>query len=1063
MVRRSHLLPLLTFLWATAPLAAEALPVPDSTLGTQVNLFAPDAVVVSGGTDVGDNRFYSFDSFGVATGESVYFFSPANTENVFGRVTGAEASIIDGVVGSFGSDASLFLINPNGVSFGPNASLDVLGSFVVTTADAIALGDTGIFSTAAPAADRLLSVTPSALLFNNTDSPNPITSQARGVRPSLATLGNPLRFGLQVPEGKALAIVGGPITLSGSQVTVPTGRVEIAAVAASGEVSFSASDGALTLPGDLNRADITLDSGTQIRTFGSDVFLTGNNIELNDLSGIFTGLPAGFSSPGDGVGDIHLAATGNVSLSGSFVSSALTGTGQSGSIEIAADVVDIVGSQVNSSTAGAGNAGDVNIVARQQASFDGSAVFSGVAVGAAGAGGNIEIETGRLDLVNSSLVASTDGTGSGGSVLLESRDLIRFDRSSAFSGVGANGQSSGGSIGIVADTLELVDSQLVASTVGRGSAGGVTVGVSGQVRLDNSQLFTGSGSGSSGSGGDIDIRADSLYLINGAALVASTDGGGSAGQVILQAGNLVRLDRSFAFTGVGRGGAGVGGDINIRTDVLEVVNGAQLVASSDGAQGAGNVAIRARDRVRFENSVVFSSVGGTGVGGDINITTDSLELDGAQLIASTFGVREAGNVRIQATDRVRLTGSAIFSGASIGSTGAGGDVDIDTGVLEIRELSSLVASSDGAGDAGNVTVRARERVNLQGFGSAIFSGIGGQGSGSGGSIQIDTPVLEVLDGAQLVASTDGTGDAGSVIITARDRARFDSSVVFGSANLGSTGAGGSIEIETGSLEVVNGAQLTASTLGDGDAGNIIITADSAVVDGSVIQVISLTDSRAGNLEITADSLRLDNGGRLSAETATVDGGNILLTLDRLLLLRNGSQITATAGTAQAGGNGGNVTITAPFVVAIPKENSDITANAFAGSGGQVTIVADGVFGIEPRLQLTPLSDITASSELGLTGEINFEVPGNTFLENDLSELPDGLVNPEVLLATSCVVRQETGGTFVVTGSTLPEAATGATSRYTTGAVRDLADQPLKEPGGIYQTAGGRLVMSRECG
>lgn len=109
---------------------------------------------------------------------------------------------------------------------------------------------------------------------------------------------------------------------------------------------------------------------------------------------------------------------------------------------------------------------------------------------------------------------------------------------------------------------------------------------------------------------------------------------------------------------------------------------------------------------------------------------------------------------------------------------------------------------------------------------------------------------------------------------------------------------------------------------------------------------------AGNIEVQARNVELDEASEITAETVSGQGGNIRLSDVELLLLRNGSLISTTAGTEQAGGDSGNIAIDSNFVVAVPNENSDITANAFSGSGGNVTITTQGLFGIEPQASPT---------------------------------------------------------------------------------------------------------------
>jgi large exoprotein involved in heme utilization and adhesion len=165
-------------------------------------------------------------------------------------------------------------------------------------------------------------------------------------------------------------------------------------------------------------------------------------------------------------------------------------------------------------------------------------------------------------------------------------------------------------------------------------------------------------------------------------------------------------------------------------------------------------------------------------------------------------------------------------------------------------------------------------------------------------------------------------------------------------------------------------------------------------------VDSQGSGKGGSIDIQADSLTLDNKALISAETASNTGGDITLQLQNLLLMRRGSRISTNAGTAQAGGDGGNITIDADFIVAVPREDSDITANAFKGRGGNVNITAQGVFGIQRRERPTPQNDITANSELGINGTVQINTP-EVDLNRGLVELPSQPVNTEV--AQGCQV------------------------------------------------------------
>ncbi|MEP0798140.1 filamentous hemagglutinin N-terminal domain-containing protein [Trichocoleus sp. DQ-A3] len=122
----------------------------DGTLGTTVNssTFLPcnTSCTIEGGTQAGNNLFHSFGSFSIPNGGIADFLiNNSAIANILARVTGASPSDIQGLIRG-GGNANLFLINPNGIIFGPNTQLDIGGSFVATTANAIAFSGDGEFS-----------------------------------------------------------------------------------------------------------------------------------------------------------------------------------------------------------------------------------------------------------------------------------------------------------------------------------------------------------------------------------------------------------------------------------------------------------------------------------------------------------------------------------------------------------------------------------------------------------------------------------------------------------------------------------------------------------------------------------------------------------------------------------------------------------------------------------------------------------------------------------------------------------------------------------------------------
>jgi large exoprotein involved in heme utilization and adhesion len=476
-----------------------------------------------------------------------------------------------------------------------------------------------------------------------------------------------------------------------------------------------------------------------------------------------------------------------------------------------------------------------------------------------------------------------------------------------------------------------------------------------------------------------------------------------------------------------------------------------------------------------------------GKAGNLMITTNSLVVaDGAQLSASTFGSGDAGNVVIVA-DYVSFSGartdergvSAAFSRVEYEARGNGGTVQIFTNVLEVSKGAVLFTSTDGLGNAGNVVIVARDRVSfdgispLRGIASGTFSGVSPGAEGKGGNVQISTNTLEVTNGSQLGAFSGGTGDAGNIVVndaktvniagttplTGRSSGLFTSTSSVGKggdiiintqafrltdgAVLGADtyvdDRSGSITVNAATVDILNGGQMLATTQGNGRAGNITINASDHVTIAGIdptfterlaqfgdrvapltpnsgIFVRSQASGGAGEINVSTPTLQLDRG-ILSAESATVDGGNINLNVPDILLLRNGSLISATAGTAQQGGDGGNITIDAKFIVGVPKENSDITANAFKGQGGNINITTQGIYGLQFRPRLTPLSDITASSEFGLDGEFQLDLLTDVDPSRGLAQLPTSLVDASDQIDRRCTPVRSTQerNSFTITG------------------------------------------------
>ncbi|MDF5734558.1 MAG: filamentous hemagglutinin N-terminal domain-containing protein [Nostoc sp. S13] len=788
---------------------------------------------------------------------------------------------------------------------------------------------------------------------------------------------------------------------------------------------------------------------------GGDINITAGSLSLTN--GAF--LNASTSGQGNG-GNIFVQASDSVSLTNSSMLNSVDSgaAGNSGDINIKAKTFSLTdGAGLLTNILGKGNAGSVFVQASGRVSLaSGSFIYSNVF--GVGRGGDINITADSLSLTDGAdLVTATYGQGNAGNVTIKADGAVSFDGvrvidgfpilSGAYSGViavatpGSVGIGNGGDINITAGSFSLTNgAQLSTFTGGQGNAGNVTIKADGAVLLDGaweisgipvpSSVYSGVGALSAsqaeafgflgvipdqgilgnGRGGNINITAGSLFLTNGAQLETSTDGQGNAGSVFVQAKNSVSLAGSGTsiLSTVNPGAVGKGGEIHISADSLFLSNGAQLETSTGGQGNAGSVFVQAKDSVSMagSSSRILSTVnpGAVGKGGDINISSRSFSVTGgAELAASTQGQGNAGNILVDATDSVELSGvasfpvledgraggfsSGLFTSTDKGASGQGGELEVTTGILHVSDGAVLSARSQSGFKGGNITVNAN--------------------------------VLEVIGGGQFLTTAFNSGDAGNITVKVKDRSTISGSDSTFSDRFNSVAKVFGEEEALATIDPVGpqaGLFANTATGSSGNGGSIFIDPMRlAIADGAGVAVNSQGTGNGGSLQVQAGFLTLDNKAFLSAIANSGQGGNIALTVQDMLLLRRNSQISTTAGNHEFGGDGGNITINTPFIIAVPNENSDISANAFTGIGGRVYITTDGLFGIVPQKSPTGKSDITASSELGVSGEVTIKTLG-TDPSHGLIQLPSNVVEASQQITQGCTSRRgKNASHFIATG------------------------------------------------
>jgi|694.fasta_scaffold12577_5 filamentous hemagglutinin family protein len=1087
----------LCLLAVTNPTRAQIIP--DQTLSVNSAVTSQgNTKVINGGTVAGSNLFHSFQEFSVGTGESAYFNNSLNIQNIVTRVTGKSISNIDGLLKADGN-ANLFLLNPNGIIFGRNSTLDIGGSFVASTANSLKFTGGGEFSAINPQSTSLLSIT------------MPLGLQFPGMPASIINRS----ANLQVSSGKTIALVGGDISLESGKLAASQGRVELGSVSGESLVSLhpTANGWSLGYDGINNFGNIQLLTESKVSADnGGDISIRANDLTVTNGSAI----SANTSTTANG-GQVTIQAN-KVEVSGasangqifSTIAATSTGSGNSGNIEITTKrLITKEGGDVSVKTVDSGKGGNLTVNASESieligaVSIPNSTIFSRSGFFAAtegiGDGGNITINTPLLQVLDGARVsvstrgAGKDGiTGGKGGLLTVNAAMIDLSGTIAdgrfISGLFAlsgeerpniketDATGNGGNIKIETSQLNISNGARVSvATTNTGNAGNINIkanvievtGVSSSTVPADNQVFSTIAATSTGSGnsGNIEITTKRLITSDGGDVSVKMVDSGKGGNLTVNASesieligavsipNSINFSRSGLFAATE--GIGDGGNITINTPLLQVRDGARVSVSTRGAGkdgitggkgglltvNAGMIDLSGTNADGRFISGLFALSGeerpniketdATGNGGNIKIETGQLNIsNGARVSVATANTGNAGNINIKA-DVIEVTGvssstapadNQVFStiaatsdSAISGGGGNSGNIDITTKRLIARDGGDVSVKTINSGKGGILTVNASGSIELIGAVSIInsknFSRSGlfapTEGTGRGGSLTINTPLLQIRDGARISVSTRGKGEngipggkGGNLIVNAKEielsgigkvqllrngqtETRTFTSGLFALsgeirpniADNEATGAGGNLEINTDLLTVRDGAEVSVTAKGAGIAGNLVTK---------------------------ANGIRLQDGSIIGA-TVQGSGANITLEVRDSLQLRGNSQISTTAG---ENGDGGNIKITADTLAIL--ENSSISADA-GRQGGNVQITTKGIFSLP--------NAITASSAQGaqFSGNVLINTPDIQPTQGLIAP-PEKFLSPENQVASACASEKgQNRSQFIITG------------------------------------------------
>ena len=979
---------LISLLGVTAPtaLAQPITPAQDGT-GTIINRNG-DRFDITGGSLGGDrsNLFHSFQQFNLDANQTANFISAPNIHNILGRVTGGNASIINGLIQVTGGNSNLYLINPAGVIFGPNARLDVPASFSVTTATGIGFGNNW-FEAIGSNDYRNLVGTPNRYRFD-VALPGAIVNSGK----------------LELSPEQNLTLAGGTVINTG-EISTPGGNVTIAAVEGGDTVRISQpghllnleisnggvgereqitplslpslltegnfsdrvtgiivnENGEVVLTGSRDRvsgegmaiASGTIDTsssniGGEVNVIGSRVGILNANINADGINGggnVFVG--------GDFQGNNRLPASQQTVINNnSFISANAIENGDGGRVIIWSDGTTRFEGNI-SATGGefAGNGGLVEVSGKEQLFVDG---FIDVTA-PNGESGTIlfDPENIEIGLATDVVTDETDGLSGGENIEgLEEKDTETTAEETSEVEESANpfAPDEDFNVTISADNLEELEGNVTLQadndiTVNEGieTSGSVELKAGRSINI-NADIDTSSGNGNI-----------ALFANNNSANIANRSSG---------AGNITQRDGTTLNAGSGNirmrlGSLGEVGDINLanlttsgrvnidanggnigQVSANSLLAAGEVILQTSGRGGIGlsrlplRVDVDNLEAVSGRGGAFFDALGGVTVGGVTN------EFGG---ISTTGG----GDVELSAERKVTVSeeiSTAVRRGRS-------GNIEIESRSGGIDTTAARIDASSELGRGGDISLTAARNVRT----ADVDSSVGGEDYFKAGNITIESSggAIDTTEGTVDASSFNAYGGkvemeaAGDIttadITTAVGQVAFDKDGVPASSE-GGDGRGGSIILN--SSGVINTRAGTINSFSaDGAGGDITFYGDGGILTGNINSFSYGISgfysggryhySRGGHISLEAGGVIDTTEGELNSRGYYNKAGNITLTGDDDVITGN---INSSMLLENEHGNGGNIIIESGGV--INTTDAVLDSRGF-NRGGNITLMGDG--------------------------------------------------------------------------------------------------------------------------
>nr|MBI3611845.1 filamentous hemagglutinin N-terminal domain-containing protein [Nitrospirota bacterium] len=983
-----------------------------SGLGTAVSPISSGVVTITGGTRPGNgpNLFHSFGLFNVGAGDTANFFNNTGlpTTNILSRVTGGNPSNIFGTIQTTGfGNANLFLINPAGVVFGPSASLNIGGSFHVSTADYLRLSD-GVRFNAVPdvAQDALLSTAPVAA-FGFLD-PNPAAIAIQGST-------------LQVPDGQTLSIVGGNVTIQGGTLSAPGGQINLASVASPGEILLPDLQTAPNVNGEsftsLGQVQLVNDPAPVLEgtlfTAGSLTNLDGTYhitlLEIGNTGKLEAVIPlAGpdYTIPGDkGKFGGDLGANWFLTFSRFDLIGGETATFQSPGITINNILSRVIGGQpsVIDGTLNWFANTDLTVVNLYFLNPAGVSFLANAQLGT-DVTGSFHVST--ADYLR---LGTSGGTGSGifyADATQLSNTLLTSESPTAFGFTNSHPAPisiegsvlmvpTGQSISLIGGDITMTGGSLTAPS---GQINLVSVASPGEILIPSMQTAT-------NINGDPVTALGTINLSEGALIDVSTlhdvdfnplsDTGN--GTVLVKGGRLIMDTASIQAINLGiMDGASLAIDIDVQGDMA--LNNSSLQAVTIDAAG-GSISVRAGTLTMTDSTILTDSIGGGNTGKVTIATTNALSLTNSliQVVAESAGNAGVTDIATGSISAIDISaGSVSIDRGTIESRafdiGNAGDLTLHIGNnLSITNGGIIDSISGNVGLAGNIMITAGETVSIAGQVDPVTrSSIINRGSFSGsGNIEITGKNFLLADGARIESSSltqpggnitiradesvtvSGIGTrvlmeirdaSGGVVDIAAPTINIDRASV--RARTAGIGDAGVINLKGNNITILNG-QVTTAAQESGSGGNVTVIATGHLsISGQFTDEFGVTShggifastvhgGQAGQVNVSAGAVAISDGARIdSSASGSGLGGDITVQASQVGLSSGATIAASSTGT----GNAGNITVTATDSLVM--QNGSISTATTQSDGGNITLQVGRL------VQLTD-SQITTSVQGGL--------------------------------------------------------------------------------------------------